>query len=62
VVDPQAQWKASAAYKAYRDWCEEVGEKPISKNGFAEKVEEAGFERLPHRRDGNYYGGFRPLN
>jgi putative DNA primase/helicase len=61
VVDPQAEWKASGAYKAYRDWCDEAGEKPVSRNKFAEKVEEAGFERLPRRKDGNYYSGFRPL-
>jgi putative DNA primase/helicase len=61
-VDPQAEWKASAAYKAYREWCDESGERPVSRNKFAEKVEAAGFERLPHRRDGNYYAGFRPLN
>jgi putative DNA primase/helicase len=58
-ADPEAEWKASGAYKAYREWCEEVGERPVSRNKFAEKVELAGFQRLPHRRDGNYYRGFR---
>lgn len=60
-VYPGAEWKASAAFKSYRDWCEETGEKSVSKNKFAEKVEEAGFERLPRRATGNFYGGFRPL-
>jgi putative DNA primase/helicase len=59
-VDREAVWKASEAYKAYREWCDETGERAVSKNRFAEKVEESGFERLPHRRDGNYYSGFRP--
>ena len=61
-VDPQAEWKASAAFRAYRDWCDETGEKPLTQNRFGEKILEAGFERLPRRRDGYHYAGFRPAD
>lgn len=52
-----AEIRASVAYKQYREWCEDAGEKPVTINKFAEKVEEAGFGRA-RRRNGVFYQGF----
>lgn len=60
-IDPQAEWRASWAFKTYREWCDEVGEKPMSQVRFAEKVDEGGFGR-EKRREGMFYVGFSPRN
>ncbi len=58
-ADPQAECRAAVAYKAYREWCDETGERHVSQVKFAEKVDAAGFRR-EKRREGVFYGGFAP--
>jgi len=60
-VAKNAEWKASLASGSYRHWCEDASEKPLNTLRFGERVQER-FTRLPRRRDGYYYLGFRLLS
>jgi putative DNA primase/helicase len=44
VVSEHATASAKALYSAYRDWCEENGEKPESQRKFGGRLRERGFE------------------
>lgn len=59
-MHPDADRKAGEAYHAYSDWCKDNNEIPLSNRRFGEKIQER-FTRLPRRRDGYYYRGFRRL-
>jgi putative DNA primase/helicase len=41
-----AKVKASDLYEAYKKWCEETGEEPISGNAFGRRMKEKGYERV----------------
>jgi putative DNA primase/helicase len=43
VKDPQAWVPSGLLYKAYTGWCEDNGEKPITKTGFGIRLTERGF-------------------
>ena len=60
-IEHGAEWRASFAYVKYKTWCEESGEHYLSRNKFAERIDDAGFDRK-RTRDGVIYYGFRPLS
>ena len=45
VENESAKVKASDLYKAYKAWCEENGEDPISGNAFGRRMTEKGYEK-----------------
>ncbi|MDI7245861.1 MAG: phage/plasmid primase, P4 family [Bacillota bacterium] len=53
IVNPLAKAKAGDLYKAYAEWCEENGERPVSQRNFGMRLTERGFEpyRAGARRD-----------
>lgn len=45
LVNPQVRVKASALYDAYKHWCEETRESPITMTAFGSRMEDRGFTR-----------------
>lgn len=45
IVNPLAKVKAGDLYKAYVEWCEGNGERPLSQRNFGMRLAERGFER-----------------
>ena len=43
ILDPQASVTSKQLYKAYGEWCEQGGERPISKTAFGIRLTERGF-------------------
>lgn len=58
-IAPNDIWKASYAYKNYRNWCEENCERYISQVRFGEKIAEQGIAK-ERTKDGWYYEGVLP--
>ncbi len=52
VVVPNASAQATQLYTAYKEWCEESGERPESQKKFGMRLAERGFER---EKAGVYY-------
>ena len=48
--------RAGALHKAYREWCEEQGERPVSGRAFADRLQERGFDKYRDRRGATYMG------
>jgi len=45
IVNPLAKAKAGDLYRAYSEWCEANGERPLSQRNFGMRLTERGFER-----------------
>jgi putative DNA primase/helicase len=45
IRDRKAVTLAKELYKAYCDWCQEVGEKPVSRKAFSSALDERGFTK-----------------
>jgi phage/plasmid-associated DNA primase len=61
VVYERASATAKALYSAYREWCEENGEKPESQRRFGGRLKERGFENGkitagPHKGNVEWHG------
>jgi putative DNA primase/helicase len=61
VIYEHANATAKALYSAYREWCEENGEKPESQRRFGGRLKERGFENGkitagPHKGNVEWYG------
>ena len=48
--------RAAQLYKAYREWCEEQGERPVSVRAFADRLQERGLDKHRDRAGVAYIG------
>lgn len=56
VIDDSLEVSASDLYKAYRSFCEEVGDRPVSSRNFPKKMEEKGYYKK-RTNLGNFWQG-----
>ena len=56
VKEAGARIQSSALYEAYTDWCDEVGEQPLSTNTFSPCLEKRGYKK-GRRGPGNFWLG-----
>jgi putative DNA primase/helicase len=59
VLDEQCEALSSVLYKAYRSWCEQVGEHPTNIRDFAQEMERRGFLKR-HAHGGEMRKGIAP--
>ncbi len=53
VSEPGARVKASELYGAYKNWCEEGGEAPVTGTAFGRSMSDKGFKKS--KAGCNYY-------
>lgn len=63
-TNPKDECPVSELYSAYAAWCEESGERPLTKRGFGAKVRDRGFVvNVQHARSRNWVGlALRPTS